>query len=81
MYTQYAEATRVYIKAILLLLGADNNDALDTAINGIFELERRLAKVVDCDNVYTIYFAEQLNVLNTICHAVYLYIEKSHGIP
>ena len=45
MYTQYAEVTRAYIKAILLLLDANDNDALDTAINGIFELERRLAEV------------------------------------
>ena len=45
VYTQYAEVTRAYIKAILLLLGADDNNTLDTAINGIFELERRLAEV------------------------------------
>ena len=53
---------------------------MDTAINGIFELERRLAEVVDCDNVYTIYFAEQLNVLTTICHALYHEVGKFHGI-
>ena len=28
----------------------------------------------------TIYFAEQLNVLTTICHALYHEVEKFHGI-
>ena len=33
------------MKSILLLLGANNNDSLDTAIENIYELESNLASV------------------------------------
>ena len=45
MYAQYAEATKAYIKSILVLLGADDDDDLDTAIDDIFSVETSLAEV------------------------------------
>ena len=42
---QYTDVTKMYMKSVLLLLGAVNNTDLDTAIDGIFQLERDLAEV------------------------------------
>ena len=44
-YIQYFNVTKVYMRSVLLLLGANDTTELDAAINDIFELERTLAEV------------------------------------
>ena len=45
LYIQYFNVTEVYMKSVLLLLGANDTTELDKAISDIFELERTLAEV------------------------------------
>ena len=42
---QYTEVTKAYMRSILVLLGADDDDDLNTAIDSIFEFERSLSEV------------------------------------
>ena len=44
-HLQYINVTTMYMKSVLLLLGADDTTDLDTAINEIFQFETDLAEV------------------------------------
>ena len=62
MYTQYTDVTKAYIRSVLVLLGANDNDDLDTAVDGIFNVERSLAEVsVECSGTYS-------RVVKCACH-------------
>jgi len=60
--TQYEDATKAYMKSILMLLGADDDpdSGLDNAINQIYAIEKDLAEVrifviPSCVNVFLLH--------------------------
>jgi len=62
--TQYENATKTYMKSILMLLGADDDpdSGLDDAINQIYAIEKDLAEVqhlfsaLSCIIMFLLYF-------------------------